>query len=307
MIILLFIFIPDTSANTIQTDKAGETITFQVKTPFNTQECYITGNFNNWNLSESYKCIKTDSITFSITLNDSLWIDGVNLSNLKYLFLKCPCDWSCVEKGKQGEYINERVYQTGKTDTVIKWNDIQMSYEIPIKVKTPPNTKECYMIGDFNNTNSPLEYYKLDKYGIGTNDTVIFATQLVYVICKDNLTKFIFSCGQSPNSIQSDPANEFNIDGRNYYVVKSWMSDPVGTTNENNKPQAIIKQDNKTLKVQFNNSDNYDVNIFSIDGRKLFHNTYKSIDQIKINISFMPIGNYIIKLNNQSYKLNLIK
>lgn len=86
-----------------------------------------------------------------------------------------------------------------------------MSYEISIKVKTPPNTKECYMIGDFNNTNSQLEYYKLDKYWIGTNDTVIFATQLVYVICKNNLTKFKFSCGQSPDSIQFNPNRQMNL------------------------------------------------------------------------------------------------
>ena len=74
----------------------AETVTINIVAPNPTYECWIVGNFNGWKILNAVSCAKIDNTHFSVTLDDSTWVDSVNLSNMRYKFVKCPCDWSCV-------------------------------------------------------------------------------------------------------------------------------------------------------------------------------------------------------------------
>ena len=197
-------------------------VTFRVVTPNSTYECWIVGNFNGWNILSSIPCKKIDNTHFTVTLNDSVWADSVDLSNIRYKYVKCPCDWSCVEKGKLGEEVSERAYRADVNDTIFSWVDFPMAYLIPIKVKTPPQTEECYLIGSFNDWKMSDDLWKMDKYNVEESDSVVFITNFVVNMCANNETKYQFCCGPSIEYVQAEPADTFALSQTIFPTVKAW-------------------------------------------------------------------------------------
>lgn len=234
--------------------KAKE-VTFNVVTPSNTFECYIAGNFNNWNLTDIHQCTKIDSITFTVTLNDSLWVDSVDTSNLKYLYLQCACDWSCIERSKFGEYTSERKYQEEKNDTVLNWATASNYSLLEMYVKTPPKTKKCYLVGTINSiTGIPNGFYELDKYGLGVNDSVIF-TRMITPDCRYE-TPLIFSCGRSLDSINTEYSNEGNL----HFSVKGWKFDLIDFIFNLYFQDSKGNKDTLTLGYDTNASETFNLN-----------------------------------------------
>lgn len=220
---------------------SADNFVFNIVVPNPTNECWIVGNFNNWNIRESQHCIKIDDSHFTVTLNDSSWVNGINLSNLNYKYMKCSCDWMCVEKGIDGEDITVRLYNPGINDTIASWSNYPMTSSAYIYVTTPPETQECYLIGSFFHWEAPNENGKMAKYQVLQNDSVVFRTSIIVSACDDN--KYQFCCGPTLEYIQSNPLDTFSLAQTYFPTIKSWKKSIVAkldiTKNEKLKVHTI--------------------------------------------------------------------
>ena len=168
--------------------------TFNVTVPLGTYQCWIAGSFNNWN-NNMNQMMKVDSTHYTITLNDSTVGSGIT----EYKYLSGGGDWAYVEKDSMGAEIPNRVYTNG-IDVVKSWSQIYNPYILPlpmhvtIDVLTPKGTKECYMVGSFNNwagPTAPADSCKMKLISINPDSTVIFektiytsdANKLLYHFC----------------------------------------------------------------------------------------------------------------------------
>ncbi|GAB1416450.1 hypothetical protein MASR2M117_18560 [Paludibacter sp.] len=117
-------------------------VTFNVTVPQGTNECWIAGDFNDWNHSMMYK---TSDNTFSF--NDSIR----NIDDIEYKYCSGP-NWMFVECDANGIDIPNRKYQ--QNDTVQRWMNI---YDPNVQqpgatytVIVPQGTEQVCIAGDFN-------------------------------------------------------------------------------------------------------------------------------------------------------------
>lgn len=276
------------------TVKAGM-VTINIVTSEPTYECRIVGNFNGWSIQNSIPCKKIDNTHFTVTLNDSTWVDSVDLSNIRYKYVKCPCDWSCVEKGKLGEETSERIYRANVNDTIFSWANFPMSFLIPIKVKTPPQTEECYLIGSFNDWKVSDELLEMDKYNVEENDSVVFITNLVVSLCDDDI-KYQFCCGPSIEYVQADPVDTFLLSQTVYPTVKAWKKTFKTSLNFNSIDEISINSHGSKIIINGLRGDE-EILIFDIIGRLKYK--FNVSGQVGTAIDVAK-GSYIVKIHSQS-------
>lgn len=288
LIVIIYVFISAFFA------QAGN-VTFHVVTSEPTYECRIVGNFNGWSILNSIPCKKIDNTHFTVTLNDSTWADSVDLSNIRYKYVKCPCDWSCVEKGKLGEETSKRIYRANVNDTIFSWVNFPMASLIPIKVKTPPQTEECYLIGSFNNWIVSGELWKMDKYDVEENDSVVFITYFVVSLCGDD-TKYQFCCGPSMEYIQTDPVDTFLLSQTVYPTVKAWNKTFKTSLNFSSTDKISISSHGSKIIID-GLSEDEEILIFDIIGRLKYK--FNASGQVRTAIDVAK-GSYILKIHSQS-------
>lgn len=140
----------------IGADNAGitipnDTVTFNVKVPQGTQQCWIAGSFNNWN-NASHQMQKIAENQFSAT------IYGVDANTLEYKYLSGPGSWDYVEKGALGEEVPNRTYQ--QNDTVFNWlavydTTLLINKEITFQAIVPFAVNKLFVTGQFNQWKMP--------------------------------------------------------------------------------------------------------------------------------------------------------
>ncbi|MEA4937521.1 MAG: T9SS type A sorting domain-containing protein [Paludibacter sp.] len=140
----------------IGADKPGitipnDTVTFNVKVPQGTQQCWIAGSFNNWN-NASHQMQKIADNQFTMTLY------GVNKNGLEYKYLSGPGNWDYVEKGALGEEVPNRTYQGN--DTVFNWAAVYdttslINKEITFEAVVPFAVNKLFVVGQFNQWQMP--------------------------------------------------------------------------------------------------------------------------------------------------------
>lgn len=279
----------------------ADMITINIVTSEPTYECRIVGNFNGWSIQNSIPCKKNDNTHFTVTLNDSTWADSVDLSNIRYKYVKCPCDWSCVEKGKLGEETSERIYRANVNDTIFSWANFPMSFLIPIKVKTPPRTEECYLIGSFNDWKVSDELLEMEKYNLEENDSVVFITNLVVSLCGNDV-KYQFCCGPSIEYVQAEPADTFALSQTVFPTVKAWKKIFKTGLNLNGTGKICISTFDS--KIMINGLlGNEEILVYDIIGKLRYK--FNADGQVKRVIDVAK-GSYILKIHNQS-KLMIFK
>ena len=269
----------------------AETVTINIVAPNPTYECWIVGNFNGWKILNAVSCAKIDNTHFSVTLDDSTWVDSVNLSNMRYKFVKCPCDWSCVEKGKMGEEIRERMYRPCINDTIENWVNFPMAYRVPVKVKTPPGTEECYFVGDFNGWQVSDDLWKMEKYNVEENDSVVFITYFTVGLCQDE-TKYQFCCGPSIEYVQAEPADTFALSQTVFPTVKAWKKTYRTALSPPLADEIIITSKNQKIYIAGLNGYE-EILVFDLDGRTSYWLSAKGKSELELLVNR---GVYVIKL-----------
>lgn len=135
---------------------------FRVVVPSPTYECWIVGNFNNWN-NNQHKLTLVPGTTnvFTITLTTEQ-LGGQTASSIRYKYLSGGGDWAYVEKDVVGEEISDRLYPgPGVNDTVRTWamvfnpNVAALPKNVKIEAFVPVTVTELYVTGNFINWSSP--------------------------------------------------------------------------------------------------------------------------------------------------------
>ena len=91
------------------------TITFNVKVPVGTPNCYVVGTFNNWGTFERMRQL-TDS-TYTYTYRGFAALE----SNVLYKYT-CGTDWKYVEKDANNQEIADRTWH--EMDVVARWFNV---------------------------------------------------------------------------------------------------------------------------------------------------------------------------------------
>lgn len=124
-------------------------VTFNVKVPVGTNQCWIVGNFNNWN-NNLNQMTRVDSTHYTITLSESTFAPGITKDSLQYKYCSGGGDWIYVEKDSVGGEIQNRRYHAN--DVVAKWNavyDASKSGTIHITATVPAGTKNVWIQGSY--------------------------------------------------------------------------------------------------------------------------------------------------------------
>jgi len=254
-------------------------VVFNVVVPLPTYECWIIGSFNGWDISSSKKCTQIDLKRFTITLDDSSWKDGITIANLEYKYLSGPSDWAFLEKNIDGTEDLNRKYNVEATDTVARWAVtytpiiIGPPLYITIDVLTPVGTKECYIIGDFNQWESPVDSCKMSKVFTDKDGTIVFEKR-VFTLDMNKLS-YRFCSGPGLDYEQSLPIGNFQ-----YPTVT-----PTVTAWKAVYRTALSELSNDNVRIYSNASDiiiegteiNDMVNVYGITGLKI--RTYKSVGE----------------------------
>lgn len=130
-------------------------VTFNVTVPQGTNECWIAGDFNEWNHSSMQRM--NDS-TFTFTQ------DIRNLENIEYKYCSGP-NWMFVECDVDGIDIPNRNYQ--QNDTVQRWMNIyDPNVQLPgvtYTVIVPQGTEQVCIAGDFNGWSPGRQWLHREK------------------------------------------------------------------------------------------------------------------------------------------------
>ena len=210
-------------------------ITFKVKVPKGTYQCWIVGNFNSWN-NNLNQMTRVDSTHYTITLYQLTFTPGITKDSLQYKYLSGGGDWAYVEKDSVGSEIQNRRYSTG-VDIVGKWNVVYnpnvlpLPMDLTVSVTTPAGTNECYIVGSFNNWAGPTDLgCKMTKISTNPDGTIVFSISGH----TEDANKFIYHFCSGPDWTfeQKTPVGDFKYPIVNP-VVTEWKAvyDPskVGT------------------------------------------------------------------------------
>ncbi len=150
-----------------------DSVEFKVNVPEGTKECWVVGNFNNWN-NAANKMNKIDDRTYQLKLYN------VSAQGLEYKYLSGPGDWVFVEKDANGNEIPDRTYQP--YDTVARWNAVyDPGSAVPGKLITfeitvPFNVLQLNVAGSFNNWNPGDSTSYMSEIGQNTSGKIFRKT-----------------------------------------------------------------------------------------------------------------------------------
>jgi chitodextrinase len=213
--VLFVTTLPDTSTG----------VTFNVKVPVGTYQCWIAGNFNNWN-NNLNQMSKVDSTHYTITLYESTFMPGITKDSLQYKYLSGGGDWAYVEKDSVGGEIPNRLYQAN--DVVASWNTVYdpntlpLPMDLTITVTTPAGTNECYIVGNFNNWTGPTApESKMTKVSTNPDGTVNF--KITVHTADANKFVYHFCSGPEWTFEQKSPIGDFKYPFVNA-IVTEWKA-----------------------------------------------------------------------------------
>ena len=214
---------------TLQLVKATDVV-FNVTVATPTEQVWIVGNYNGWNLNLSQMMTKVDDTHYTITLSDATFSAGVTKSNLEYIYLCGPGDWIYREKDANGNELatNRKYTDNNGTDVVLKWGATYYTTVLPmnitINVTTPVGTIECYIVGNFNNWAGPIapvDSCKMKKYITNPDGTILFK-KTIFTSDAHKLT-YNFCSGPDWSYEQKSPNGDFLYPEVNP-VVTEWKA-----------------------------------------------------------------------------------
>jgi hypothetical protein len=276
-------------------------VVFNVVVPVPTYECWIVGSFNNWNYANTQKCTKTNNTHYTITLNDSTWINGITSENLEYNYLSGPGDWAYMERNADGSTSAVRKYNVQVTDTVDRWLMIYTPVipdppvYITIDVLTPVGTTACYIIGNFNNWESPVDSCKMSKVFTDKDGNIIFEKRLFTLDM--NKLSFRFCSGPSLEYAQSLPTGNFQYPNVTP-TVTAWKATYTASPQ---LPASKVKIYSNASDIIIDGTEMNDmVTVYSVTGLKV--RTFKSVGE-PIVFAAREHEIYFVKTPDKSAKI----
>jgi len=195
---------------------AAADLVFNVTVPTPTYECWVVGNFNDWNNNE-YQMTKVDDTHYTITITipdekfDSLQASVDNgVQGIKYKYLSGGGDWAYVEKDANGNEISDRVYTAGSNDVVGSWalvynpNVDPVPMTVTIIAQVPADVIELYITGTFNGWTVPTDTTKMEL--LETNESGKIFSITFFTEDANKLT-FKFCAGPAWTYEQTQAAN----------------------------------------------------------------------------------------------------
>ncbi len=185
---------------------AAADLVFNVTVPTPTYECWVVGNFNDWN-NNQYKMTKVDDTHYTITIPESEIVPG--LTEIKYKYLSGGGDWAYVEKDADGNEISDRVYTDGN-DVVQKWalvfnpNVEPIPMTVTIIAQVPADVIELYIVGTFNGWTIPTDSTKMTLLETNESGKVFSAT---FFTADANKLQFKFCAGPAWDYEQTQGSN----------------------------------------------------------------------------------------------------
>lgn len=189
---------------------AAADLVFNVTVPTPTYECWVVGNFNDWN-NNQYKMTKVDDTHYTITIPEAE-LNQANITRdggVKYKYLSGGGDWAYVEKDANGNEISDRVYTDGN-DVVQKWalvynpNVEPIPMTVTIIAQVPADVIELYIVGTFNNWTIPTDSTKMTLLETNESGKVFSAT---FFTADANKLQFKFCAGPAWDYEQTQGAN----------------------------------------------------------------------------------------------------
>lgn len=178
-----------------------QNVTFNVKVPVGTKECWLAGTFNNWNNAVT-RMQMVDSLHYNVV------VPVANMDSLRYKYLSGPQNWAYVEKGANGEEIQDRFYH--QNDTVLSWASVYdsihiISKNITFEVMVPTNIQTLHIAGSFNGWDPTSEGTQMDLKAILPNGKLFTKTIFINDI---STIAYKYTAGPSWNYVQTQD-NEF--------------------------------------------------------------------------------------------------
>jgi hypothetical protein len=189
---------------------AAADLVFNVTVPTPTYECWVVGNFNDWN-NNQYKMTKVDDTHYTITIPEAE-LNQANITRdggVKYKYLSGGGDWAYVEKDANGNEIPDRVYTDGN-DVVQKWalvynpNVEPIPMTVTIIAQVPADVIELYIVGTFNNWTIPTDSTKMTLLETNESGKVFSVT---FFTADANKLQFKFCAGPAWDYEQTQGAN----------------------------------------------------------------------------------------------------
>ena len=191
-------------------------VIMNVTVPVGTNECWIVGNFSDWNLTNARKLNKINATNYSITMDETSFLSGITKSTMVYKYLSGGGDWSYIEKSATGQEIVNRTYKTN--DVVAQWaltydpNTSAIPQKINFNTTVPDNVITCYIVGNFNNWTIPTDTTLMTR-GTPSNGQVTFSKTIT--VSNINTLKFRYCAGPSWVYDQNNPATDFEYTSAN--------------------------------------------------------------------------------------------
>jgi hypothetical protein len=254
--------------------------TYNVTVPEGTNKCYIAGDMNGWIFEEMTQVTPT---TYTINIASASNAHG-------YKYLSGPgWAWEEVQADCSSSVAN-RAY--AENDVVACWKAVYDPATVPqdyvYNVTVPTGTKNCYIVGNFNNWGSFTPMTKLTE----TTYTITINTNA------PNGYKFTSGPSWDYEELQ---ANGSAVADRNYNqenTVELWKAVFDPTTSSTNAVNNLlwVRSISSGIHVELNGAAH--VAVYSTQGSLLREINASQSTQIN-NLS---AGMYIVRVNGQSYK-----
>ena len=187
----------------ISVSPEAETLVYNVTVPEGTPACYIVGDMTSWSF---VAMTKVDDTHYTITYD--------NVTKATAYKYACGEDWAYVEKGANGEELQNRTYT--ENDVVAKWAAVPVvepeTETLVYNVTVPAGTPACYIVGAFND------------WGVFEPMTKVDDTH--YTITIENVTKateYKYTCGEHWDYVE---VLENNRTWSESDVVTAWAKVP---------------------------------------------------------------------------------
>ncbi|MBP8945092.1 MAG: T9SS type A sorting domain-containing protein [Paludibacteraceae bacterium] len=283
-------------------------LVFNVTVPAGTFECYVVGNFSNWDVENAYKMTKDGDNHYTITIpeadlnQEAITNDGAIL----YKYVSGP-DWAYVETTEPYTGLNNRTYdpsQPGREDVVTSWAAIYnpnvepVPMDVTIMAQVPKEVIVLYIAGTFNDWDpAATEMEFVEETDEGKIFVVTFhtddANKLRFKFCAGPGWEYEQTIGDISYPDPTEDTATFIIEAFKDYYHPASITNPTANFEIYSQDQKlVVKSSNVISKVE----------LFDISGRRVqsAQNVGTSFISQKLNK-----GIYIVRVDNVSTKVTV--
>ena len=186
-----------------------------------TNECWMVGSFQGWNIDAAVQMTKVDNTHYTVTLDDATFIvyNGVQVTrdNMEYKYSSgLGGGWAYIEKNADGSERGNHMYADfNGVDVVARWAltfvpHTPQPMNVTIDVLVPAGTIQCYIVGNFNGwagPTAPADSCKMVKVSDFPDGTMLFEKT---IFTSDAvLLAYHFCSGPDWSYEQADPTGDY--------------------------------------------------------------------------------------------------